>query len=191
MQKGNYLKEILRSENTIFTLQNVALLWRESNPNLVKFRLNYYAKTGQLIRVRKGVYVKNKDYDRLELGTKIFTPSYISLETVLLKEGLIFQFHSDIFLASYLTRSIKIDGQIYNYRKIKQEILIDPKGIIQDSTYSIASKERAFLDTLYLNKDYYFDNLKSMDWDKVFELLKIYNNKRMNKLVNQIYKNNK
>lgn len=190
MQKGDYLKEILKSEKTVFTLKNIALLWRESNSELVKFRLNYYAKTGQLIRIRKGIYVKNMDYDKLELGSKIFTPSYISFETVLLREGLIFQFHSDIFLASYLTRSIEINGQIYNFRKIKKQILVDSSGILQDGNYSIACKERAFLDTLYLNKDYYFDNLNSVNWNKIFELLKIYNNKRMNKLVNKIYKNN-
>ena len=47
-------------------------------------------------------------------------------------------------------------------------------------TYVIASKERAFLDMLYLYKEYHFDNLESINWEKVAEILPIYGgNKRM------------
>ena len=51
----------------------------------------------------------------------------------------------------------------------------------------IASKERAFLDIMYINKDYYFDNLIGIDWDKVFKILPIYNNKRMTKKIKEIF----
>ena len=55
--------------------------------------------------------------------------------------------------------------------------------------YSIASKERAFLDVVYLNKDYYFDNLSPLNWDMVFLILPLYENKRMVKKVGEYYKN--
>ena len=54
--------------------------------------------------------------------------------------------------------------------------------------YSIASKERAFLDVVYLNKDYHFDNLANLNWDKVFEILPIYHNKRLDKKVKEYFK---
>ena len=60
-------------------------------------------------------------------------------------------------------------------------------GIENKKYYSVASPERAFLDILYINKDYYFDNVRSLNWDKIFELLPIYANKRMEKVVNKIF----
>jgi hypothetical protein len=61
-------------------------------------------------------------------------------------------------------------------------------GVEQVSETSIATKERAFLDTLYINSDYQFDNLRSVNWEKVFEILPIYFNKRLEKEVNGLYK---
>jgi len=51
----------------------------------------------------------------------------------------------------------------------------------------MATKERAFLDRIYVSKDYHFDNLNALDWNKVFEILPIYNNKRMEKKVKQYF----
>lgn len=61
----------------------------------------------------------------LELANKIYTPSYISFEIVLVKEGIIFQKYQTIFAASYLSRRIKVGEQEIFYRKIKNEILLN------------------------------------------------------------------
>jgi len=55
----------------------------------------------------------------------------------------------------------------------------------------VASKERAFLDRIYVSKDYHFDNLDILNWDKVFEILPIYQNKRMNKKVKEYFEHYK
>ncbi len=103
MEKGEYLGSILRSDKTVFSTRDILLLWGESGSNAAKARVNYYARTGKLHRIRKGFYAKDSTYDPFELATKIFTPSYISFETVLSKAGIIFQFYgSAIFIASYL-----------------------------------------------------------------------------------------
>ncbi len=62
-------------------------------------------------------------------------------------------------------------------------IVTDNAGIKQKDNYSIAIPERAFLDVIYLKKDYHFDNLSALDWDKVLEILPIYTNKRMEREV--------
>lgn len=186
MKKGNYLNTILRSDKSIFTTKDIGLLWQEENTNAARTRLKSYVKKGDLYRIRKGVYAKNKQYEKLELATRIFTPAYISFETVLAKEGLIFQFQTAITVASYLTRSITIDKQEYSFTKIKHEILLNPIGVKQENNLSMASKERAFLDTLYSHADYHFDNLRSLDWDLVIKILPLYDNKRMNKKVKQL-----
>lgn len=149
--------------------------------------MNYYVKKGELYRIRKGLYAKNRDYNRLELATRIFTPSYVSFETVLAREGLIFQYYDKIFVASYLVREITVDQQIYSYRKIKTGVLINSIGVENVDETSIATKERAFLDILYVNADYQFDNYRSINWDIVFDILPIYSNQRMAKRVTRLY----
>lgn len=188
MSKGDYLSKILRSPKTVFSYGDITLLWGEQSSNSARVRLNYYVRKGDLYRIRRGLYAKDKNYNRIELATRILTPCYVGFETVLLKEGVIYQFYSQIFIASYLTREINVDGQIYSFKKIKDEILTNPAGIEHKNESSIATKERAFLDMLYINTDYYFDNPGSLDWNKVFELVSIYQNKRMLKKVEELHK---
>lgn len=67
MGKDNLL-DLMRSKNTIFTTKDVSLIsliWEEPDVNF------------------EGIYAKDKNYEKYELATKIFTPSYISFETVL------------------------------------------------------------------------------------------------------------
>lgn len=186
--KKTDLFNILRSKSTVFTFKDLLLATNEAKPQLLKRRLSYYLKKGQLYHIRRGFYAKDKNYDRLELASKIFTPSYVSFETILKQEGVIFQYYSTIFVASYQTKEIVCDGQTYSFKKIKDTILLNSAGIESKGVYCVASKERAFLDMLYLNKDYYFDNLAPLDFDKVFALLPIYKNQRMIKKVNLYFK---
>jgi len=187
MKKGNYLSTILRSKQTVFSFKDVVLLWKDSNVNTTRVRINYYVKNKQLYHIRKGFYGKDKNYDKRELAIKIYTPSYISFETVLGQEGITFQYYNQIFVASYLSREIIADEQVYSYRKIKNFVLTNKLGVENKQEYSIACKERAFLDVIYLKKNYHFDNLSPLNWHKVFEILPIYNNKRMNQKVKELY----
>lgn len=188
MQKGDHLAIILRSVKTVFSSKDIALLWHESNTAAARVRLHYYIQKGDLVRIRHGLYAKSQNYNKLELATRILTPAYVSFETVLVKEGLIFQYYEPIFVASYATRDITIDQQVYSFRKIKNGILTDISGVTHANETSIASRERAFLDTLYVNVDFHFDNLRSLNWDLVFQTLPIYHNQRMTKIVNLLYK---
>lgn len=188
MEKGNYISTILRSNRTVFSFKDIVLLWGEPGTNTARVRINYYIKKNKLYRIRKGFYSKDKNYDKYELATKICTPSYISFETVLGQSGITFQYYSQIFVASYLTRELKVNGQIYLLKRMKDSILTNQIGIEAKDNYYIAFPERAFLDVIYLNKDYYFDNLSPLNWDKVFKILPIYKNKRMVKKVNKYFK---
>ncbi|PIR57352.1 MAG: hypothetical protein COU72_01385 [Parcubacteria group bacterium CG10_big_fil_rev_8_21_14_0_10_41_35] len=187
MEKADILS-ILKSNNTVFSFKEILLASGESNPALLRRRIYSYIKNGQLYGIRRGLYAKDKNYNKFELATKIFIPAYVSFETVLAEAGVIFQHYSQIFVASYQTKEIDCDGQIFSFKKLKTNILNNNSGIENKGFYSIASKERAFLDIVYLNKDYHFDNLSPLDWGKVFSILPLYENKRMTKKVNQYYK---
>jgi predicted transcriptional regulator of viral defense system len=179
MRKDDFL-EIVRSKKTVLTTNDLALLWSTTNSDFIKKKTYRYVKSGKLYPLRRGIYAKDAAYDKFELASRIYTPAYISFETVLAIHGITFQYYDQIFAASYLSRAISVDSQSYEYRKLKYNLLINTTGIDIKENYFIASPERALLDVLYLNKEYYFDNLSSVRWDKILEILPIYGgNKRM------------
>lgn len=186
MKKGDFLSKLLRSDKTVFSFSDIILSWKEMDTSSAIARVSYYVKNNQLIRLRRGLYAKDNSYDKNELATKIYIPSYISFETVLRNAGAIFQWYDSIFVASYKTKEIEVDGQKYGFRTIKPEILTNSLGIVNMGNYHIASPERALLDILYLNKDYYFDSLSIFNWEKVYEILPMYRNKRIVKKVKEL-----
>lgn len=185
MNKKDFTLELYKAKNTVFTAREIALLLNEPNRNALKSKINYYVKNQVIRQVRRGIYVKPK-YDKLELATKIYAPSYISLETVLQEAGVVFQHYKTIFVISYLSRFIPVDGYDLTFRKIKYELLLNPSGIILNENYAIATKERAFLDCLYLYHDYHFDNLDVLDKEEVSKFASIYQNDRLLKKVKKL-----
>ena len=186
--KGEYLEALLRSPATVFSTKDVALLWGEEKQATITNRLNKYAQAGKLVRVRRGFYTKDENYNQLELATRIYTPSYISFETVLTQSGINFQFYGNIFVASYVNREITIGDQKITYVRMKDYVLSNTKGIEHKDGIAIATKERAFLDRVYVSKDYHFDNLRSLNWEAVLELVPIYHNQRLTKKVDEYRK---
>lgn len=177
------IEALLRHSSTVFSFAEVAMVWEETNIQRLQKRLYRYLKAGKLYSPRKGFYAKNSDYDRYELATKIYPPSYISFETVLAEEGVIFQYSSSIFAASYLARAITCDGQNLVYRKIRGDILVNTLGIEDKGLYFRATKERAFVDLLYLRKNASFDHLSSLDFEKCFAIAAIFDNKALMKRI--------
>lgn len=183
LKKGQYLDTLLRSSKTVFSTKDIALLWGETNETAARMRLSYYVKTGGLVRLHRGLYAKDANYDTFELATKMYTPSYVSFETVLARAGVVFQYYDRIFIASYVAREVVVAGVKFAYRRMRDSVLTNPLGLEAKDNYHIASPERAFLDVVYLNKDYHFDNLSSLNWDTVFEIASMYNNKSLEKRV--------
>jgi len=92
-------------------------------------------------------------------------------------------------VAGKWTKQIRVDGQDFSFRKLKDELLFNPSAVISKNNYNIASQERAFLDTIYLFSEYYFDNLSGINWEKCSELVKIYKNQRMIKRLEKYQEN--
>jgi len=186
--KGEYLEVLLRSSQTIFSTKDASLLWRENDNSVVTDRLKKYVKSGKLFRAYRGLYAKDQGFDYFELATRIYTPSYVSFETVLTRAGANFQYYGNIFVASYVSREISAGEQKITFVRMKDYVLSNTIGIEHKDGYAVATRERAFLDRVYVSKDYHFDNLASLNWDTVFEILPIYHNKRLERKVNEYYK---
>lgn len=188
MEKKDFLLEIYKDTRTVFRLTDIAMLFPKEENKYLSDRLNYYVRTGRLLNPRKGIYAK-ADYNPLEFANLLFIPSYISLEYVLQQAGVIFQYDSRYTSVSYLNREIETEDRIYSYRKIKGEIIIDSTGILRKENVNIATPERAFLDILYLNKDFYFDNLNPLDKLLIDRIVPAYQSTALEKRVTKLLKN--
>jgi hypothetical protein len=187
--KSEVLFTIYQSNKSVFRLNEIAMLSGETDFTSLNQKLNYYVRTGKLENPRKGVYAK-PGFNQEELACLVFTPSYISLEYVLQRSGIIFQYTSVITSVSYLSREIEINGKIYQFRKIKDNLLVNTSGIVQNPNFvNMATAERAFLDLLYLEPGFYFDNLNPLDKEKIDKLLPGYQSKALIERVNKLFKN--
>jgi hypothetical protein len=187
--KREVLFTIYQSNKSVFRLNEIAMLSGETDFTSLNQKLNYYVRTGKLENPRKGVYAK-PGFNQEELACLVFTPSYISLEYVLQRSGIIFQYTSVITSVSYLSREIEINGKIYRFRKIKDNLLVNTSGIVQNPNFvNMATAERAFLDLLYLEPGFYFDNLNPLDKEKIDKLLPGYQSKALIERVNKLFKN--
>jgi len=188
-KSNDLIFSLYKDASTVYLLSDIALLLGETNFESLNKRLNYFVRTGKLENPRKGIYGKY-GFNKEELACRIFIPSYISLEYVLQKAGVIFQYNSQITSISYLSRSIEIGGTVFAFRKIKGEIMVDTTGIIRNKNgVNIATPERAFLDILYLDGDYYFDNLNVLNKDLINILLPIYQSNLLSKRVKKLLRN--
>jgi predicted transcriptional regulator of viral defense system len=158
------------AEQTVFTSTEIRQLCDVSDQTALYSALTYATKKGYLHRITRGIYALSPSYSKTELANKLRKPSYISLYTVLQSAGVVFQPYTSIFVVTNRSEEIQLDGQNYIYRKIKNEILLNPLGIENRAEVSQATKERALCDKLYLDGDEFFDNLRDVNWDLMAEL---------------------
>lgn len=184
---NDLILKIYSQPHSVFTLDELSLLFPNIPYHNLRRRIHYFTKAGKIKRLHQGVYAKEQ-YSPYELGNKIYKPSYISLETVLAKRGVVFQYYETIFAVSYLTRTVEVGNITVQYRQIKKEVLTNMEGIEEKDGYFIATLERAFLDAVFIYKDYFFDNLGALNWNKVFELVPIYHSQVFEKRVKSYYK---
>jgi hypothetical protein len=182
----NFMTAIYRSKQTVFTLRDLSVILGKKNYDNLKRTVNYYIKKGVLHNLRRGFYMKD-DFDPFELAVKIYPPAYIGFETVLFKEGVIFQYNPTIAVASYLSREIEVGTYLFKYTKLKGTVLSSPEGLVFKDFYVLAGKERAFLDILYLNKDFYVDHAARLNKKRLLAIVKIYDNHSLEKKVKELF----
>jgi hypothetical protein len=184
--RDNITLSLYKLPQTVFTLQEIALLFPKIPYENLKKRMSYVAASGAIKKLTRGVYAKDQ-FNVLELANKLYVPSYVSLETVLQKAGVTFQYYESIFAVSYLSRTMKVGGYTIVYRRMKKEILLNKRGVEEQGCVVIASPERAFLDAVYLYKQYHFDNLGALNWEKIAALKDLYGNRALLKRVEEYY----
>ena len=177
------------SGRTVFTVQSLMMLSGNFDRGALLRSLYYYRKEGKVVSPRSGIYcLSGVQYNPYELACSVYGQSYVSLQTVLLSAGVMFQYSDRISCVSSLSRSLTIDGRVYEYRRINPFLWSGMKGICQREGYLEAEPERALCDMMYLYPDMvYFDNTDSLDRAKLLEFSLDYNNETLVKKIRRIY----
>lgn len=170
------IDRLLKLNEKLFHTQDLALIWGIKNKNTLYTTIKRYVQKGILIPIHKGFYstVSLEKIDPVRLGIGyLHTFAYLSCESVLIKEGVIFQKENYITLVSSVSKKFSIGGHNFLVRKMKDEFLYNDCGIEEKEGIKTASLERAVVDILYFNPNYYFDNPRKINWKKVKKIEKL------------------
>ncbi len=178
MSYQNSIEKLFKSNKTIFTTNDLALIWDITDRKRLNSRVKYYLRNKRLIHIYKGLYGYG-EYTALDIAQKLIPLSYISLYTSSQMYGLTFQYYETIFCISLTSKKYQINGQNYEYHKIKESVFYNSKGLVKKGNITIANKERTICDLLYVFPGVAFDNLSNINTNLLQEIAEIYQNKRL------------
>lgn len=120
-----------------------------------------WCKQGLLVRLRRGWFafpemLKAPDFARY-VASRIYKPSYISMQTALSFYGMIPEVVTDITSVSTLkTAEFTNEFGAYSYRTVKPELFFgfELRKMQDGRTIPFATPEKALLDFLYLYPEY-------------------------------------
>jgi len=146
-----------------------------------------YCRKGLIENPKRGLYylAEQPPHDYL-LANKIYTPSYISFETVLSYHSIIPEVVYSITSATTkITREFKHKGKTFKYLKIKTSSFT---GYLKKEDYLIADPEKALADYLYfvsLGKKTLNErlNINKLNMKKLKEYTSLFKNKSLNQFI--------
>jgi len=176
-----------------------------NNEKLLLDRVSQWVKKGRVLQLRRGLYTLNSDdravnLSRFFLAQKIYSPSYLSLETALSYYGFIPE--KVINISSVTTRKSQTftnDFGVFTYSEIKIEAFDDfvSKEDENGQIFKIASPEKALLDFLYFRtrgirnlemdifeKSFRFQDLAEVDLEKLILIAEKYGQVKLMKSAN-------
>ena len=137
----------------IFSKRDMELL----DSNATKQKISYWIKKGYLQSIKKWYYLLNNividEGILFAIANKVYSPSYISLETALSYYGLIPEIVYNISsVTPKKTYRFEFEGTKFVYRTISPKLFFGYKLIkYENIRFLIAEMEKVLLDYLYLN----------------------------------------
>lgn len=171
-------------ERLIFTLEDLEDLVgiRHESARVLCTR---YVRNGLFIRLKRNLYISDERWnnlsreDLLRISNLLQVPSYISFITALSIYEATTQVQRGFFESASLRRSVSFEkeGMVFNYYKLKRQYYFD---FVKKDDIFIATKEKAFLDAVYLYSfgkykiDFSSLDLDKLDKNRIKKLLKLY-----------------
>jgi len=193
MEYYKLLTALKRNNLHIFSLQDIENLFPGENLKTLKNNLTRWIKKGRFARIKRELYefiepASQAAIPDLYIANKIYSPSYISLETALSIYSIIpdvaFQVTS---VTTRQTRTFKNKYGAFFYRTCQKNAFRGYKIMNYEGfKVFIADKEKAFVDFIYYRlrsggvidlKEERFDRniLKKINWVKVNKYAKLFN----------------
>ena len=147
MNEIKLIEKLSKLEKPIFTLADLQKILPVSSHSLYT-TISRLTKRGVLQKISRGVYAPfGKIVIPEEVAPLLYYPSYLSLNTVLSKVGVINQIPQEVLLVTpRKTKTLKISGTKVVYRQIQKKLFFGwhlLKGI------PTAYPEKALLDLIY------------------------------------------
>jgi len=153
-----------------------------------------YVKKGYFLRLKNNFYLLANNWDNFNfddfLGIANFlqVPSYISFMSALSIYEITTQLQRDFFESASLKRTARFNtkGVEFNFYKLKKEFYF---GYSKSKNIFIASKEKAFVDAIYLYSfgkysiDFDSLSLGKLNREKLLKIIKIYPDKTKNIII--------
>ena len=169
------INSLLKLDRKLYHTNDLAVIWNITNRNTLYTTIKRYVQNEVLIPVYKGLYssVQVDQVDSIKLGRAIIHRfTYLSTESVLAKAGVISQAVYKYTFVSNMSVKKDVGGRTFLYRKMKDEFLYNPEGIIEEDGGFRASTERAVADMIYFDHKYHFDVPQVVNWYRVKEIQK-------------------
>jgi predicted transcriptional regulator of viral defense system len=169
------IQKLLQDGKGVYHTQDLAVIWSINNQNTLYTTIKRYVQKGFLNKIHKGFYstIPLKDINPFYLGLlAIHRYGYVSTESILVSEGLIFQDIKYTTLVSSVSRRFDIAGYSFLVRQMKDDFLYNDIGIAIKNGIPVASVERAIADITYFNPKYHFDCNKKINWSEVDKIKK-------------------
>lgn len=154
------ISKLLSTGRKLFHTADLAVAWGIVDKNTLYTTIKRYVAKNILFPIHKGFYslVPINDLDPYTLGISfLHRYAYISTETVLEKEGLIFQKIYPLTLVSDISKRFTINSQAYLVRQMADKRLYSSEGLESKNGVMWANKKRAISDMLYFNPKYHLD----------------------------------
>lgn len=172
------------------------------NEKNILVQIAFWIKKGYIKRIKKGLYVLTKaenEIGPMAMSSKIYEPSYLSLEFALNYYGIIPDIPGTYTsVTSKKTMNYKNQFGNFSYQKIKGELFAGYTTLTDKNvSFNIATPEKAIMDFIYLNKSSLvakFDFWKEMRIDEDFNFnrkriesyKKLFKDKKINNLVDSL-----
>lgn len=195
------LKQKLK-DMTVFSIKDIE---KSADNRFHRRRLNEWQDKNYIKKIIKSFYIFSdlnlEDNSLFEIANKIYSPSYVSLETSLSYHGLIPEsIYTVTSISARKTNTFNTAIAVFSYRKIKNNLFfgyeIEKYG---HKAFKIASPEKALLDLFYLKPDIRkyndFESLRinpvnfiqTINKERLFNFLKFFNNKRLTAIINNFW----
>ncbi len=192
------LKEFKKKmKKNVFSVKEAHILCFDTTPNLVNLQLHQWKKSGDILSLKRGVYIfADTQPSSAEIAKALYSPCYFSLEYVLNFYGImpetVFQY---TLLTPKATRRFDTPFGIFNYQSIKKAAFFG----FDDNTL-MAEKEKALVDYFYFNSanleanDKFWKSLRlevcatNISSKKALSYSKLFNSAKLNLLLTDFFK---